>query len=38
VFRALQGFLGGSMIPTVFTTAFIYFVTAQVAQELIRPA
>ena len=23
VFRALQGFLGGSMIPTVFTTAFI---------------
>ena len=24
VFRALQGFLGGSMIPTVFTTAFIY--------------
>ncbi len=25
VFRALQGFLGGSMIPTVFTTAFTYF-------------
>ncbi|HEY6440491.1 MAG TPA: DHA2 family efflux MFS transporter permease subunit [Acetobacteraceae bacterium] len=25
LFRALQGFLGGSMIPTVFTTAFIYF-------------
>src|SRR6202044_20056 len=25
VFRALQGFLGGSMIPTVFTTALIYF-------------
>ena len=25
VFRALQGFLGGSMIPTVFTTAFFYF-------------
>ncbi len=25
VFRALQGFLGGSMIPTVFTTAFAYF-------------
>ena len=25
VFRALQGLLGGSMIPTVFTTAFIYF-------------
>ncbi|KPA90286.1 drug resistance transporter, EmrB/QacA subfamily [Pseudomonas asplenii] len=24
-FRALQGFLGGSMIPLVFTTAFIYF-------------
>jgi DHA2 family multidrug resistance protein len=24
-FRALQGFLGGSMIPTVYTTAFIYF-------------
>ena len=24
-FRALQGFLGGSMIPMVFTTAFIYF-------------
>ncbi|MDB6080117.1 MAG: drug resistance transporter, EmrB/QacA subfamily [Akkermansiaceae bacterium] len=24
-FRALQGFLGGSMIPTVFTTAFVYF-------------
>jgi DHA2 family multidrug resistance protein len=25
VFRALQGFLGGSMIPTVFTTAFSFF-------------
>jgi MFS transporter, DHA2 family, multidrug resistance protein len=25
VFRALQGFLGGSMIPTVFATAFHYF-------------
>jgi DHA2 family multidrug resistance protein len=25
VFRALQGFLGGSMIPTVFTTALIFF-------------
>jgi DHA2 family multidrug resistance protein len=25
VFRALQGFLGGSMVPTVFTTAFTYF-------------
>lgn len=25
VFRALQGFLGGSMIPTVFTTAFALF-------------
>src|SRR5690349_19544680 len=25
VFRALQGFLGGSMIPTVFTTAVVYF-------------
>src|ERR1700734_100070 len=25
VFRALQGFLGGSMIPTVFTTSFFYF-------------
>ena len=25
VFRALQGFLGGAMIPLVFTTAFIYF-------------
>lgn len=24
-FRALQGFLGGSMIPMVFTTAFFYF-------------
>src|ERR1700742_1916110 len=24
-FRALQGFLGGSMIPTVFTTAFAFF-------------
>ncbi|MBV8604886.1 MAG: DHA2 family efflux MFS transporter permease subunit [Pelomonas sp.] len=24
-FRALQGFLGGSMIPMVFTTAFMYF-------------
>lgn len=24
-FRALQGFLGGSMIPTVFTAAFIFF-------------
>lgn len=25
VFRAMQGFLGGSMIPTVFTTSFFYF-------------
>ncbi len=25
VFRALQGFLGGSMIPLVFTTAFLFF-------------
>jgi MFS transporter, DHA2 family, multidrug resistance protein len=25
VFRALQGFLGGSMIPLAFTTAFVYF-------------
>jgi MFS family permease len=25
VFRGLQGFLGGSMIPTVFTSAFFYF-------------
>src|SRR5579871_4424866 len=25
VFRALQGFLGGSMIPIVFTTAFVFF-------------
>jgi DHA2 family multidrug resistance protein len=25
LFRALQGFLGGSMIPTVFTTVFFYF-------------
>jgi len=25
VFRALQGFLGGSMIPTVFTTALVFF-------------
>jgi DHA2 family multidrug resistance protein len=25
VFRALQGFLGGSMIPTVFTSAFFFF-------------
>jgi DHA2 family multidrug resistance protein len=24
-FRALQGFLGGSMIPTAYTTAFFYF-------------
>src|ERR1700733_3817142 len=25
VFRALQGFLGGAMIPTVFTAAFLFF-------------
>jgi DHA2 family multidrug resistance protein len=25
MFRALQGFLGGSMIPMVFTTAFVFF-------------
>src|SRR6202012_3530465 len=25
IFRALQGFLGGSMIPLVFTTAFAFF-------------
>ena len=30
VFRALQGFLGGSMIPTVFTTAFAFFPGAKV--------
>jgi len=24
-FRALQGFIGGSMIPMVFTTAFYFF-------------
>ncbi|HVJ41629.1 MAG TPA: DHA2 family efflux MFS transporter permease subunit [Dongiaceae bacterium] len=28
-FRFLQGFLGGSMIPTVYTTAFFYFVGNQ---------
>ena len=30
VFRALQGFLGGSMIPTAFTTAFFYFNKQQI--------
>ncbi len=30
VFRAMQGFLGGSMIPTVFTTAFAFFRGPQV--------
>jgi DHA2 family multidrug resistance protein len=30
VFRALQGFLGGSMIPTVFTTAFFFYQGKQV--------
>jgi MFS transporter, DHA2 family, multidrug resistance protein len=35
VFRALQGFLGGSMIPTVFTTAFFYF---QGTQRVIAAA
>ncbi|MBP5059785.1 MDR family MFS transporter [Pseudomonas chlororaphis] len=29
VFRALQGFLGGSMIPLVFTTAFFFFTGKQ---------
>jgi len=29
VFRALQGFLGGSMIPMVFTTAFAFFAGKQ---------
>lgn len=29
VFRALQGFLGGSMIPLVFTTAFAFFAGPQ---------
>jgi DHA2 family multidrug resistance protein len=28
-FRALQGFLGGSMIPLVFTTAFMFFTGSQ---------
>ena len=28
-FRALQGFLGGSMIPTAFTSAFVYFTGQQ---------
>src|ERR1700710_911595 len=30
VFRALQGFLGGSMIPTAFTAAFLYFNRQQI--------
>lgn len=30
VFRALQGFLGGSMVPTVFTAAFAFFDGSQV--------
>ena len=30
VFRALQGFLGGSMIPTVFTAAFAFFPGKQI--------
>lgn len=30
VFRALQGFLGGSMVPTVFTAAFAFFSGSQV--------
>jgi len=30
VFRALQGFLGGSMIPMVFTTVFVFFDRKQV--------
>lgn len=30
VFRALQGFLGGSMIPLVFTSAFVFFSGRQV--------
>jgi len=29
VFRALQGFLGGSMIPMVFTSAFAFFIGKQ---------
>ncbi|WP_410016782.1 DHA2 family efflux MFS transporter permease subunit [Sodalis sp. RH24] len=29
LFRAMQGFLGGSMIPLVFTTAFIFFAGPQ---------
>src|ERR1700726_1189828 len=38
IFRALQGFLGGSMIPTVFTTAFVYFGGQQrvIAAAVIR--
>lgn len=35
IFRAMQGFLGGSMIPTVFTTAFVYF---QGQQRMIAAA
>ncbi len=35
VFRALQGFLGGSMIPTCFTAAFFYF---QGSQRVIAAA
>jgi DHA2 family multidrug resistance protein len=35
VFRALQGFLGGSMIPMVFTTAFVFF---QGSQRVIAAA
>jgi DHA2 family multidrug resistance protein len=29
VFRAIQGFVGGSMIPMVFTTAFMFFTGSQ---------
>src|SRR4051812_31342498 len=35
LFRAAQGFLGGSMIPLVFTTAFVFF---QGAQRVIAAA
>src|ERR1700738_4796056 len=44
VFRGLQGFLGGSMIPTVFTTAFVYFagqqrgIAAGVVRSISSPA
>ena len=37
VFRTMQGFIGGAMIPTVFATSFLLFPGAKRGPEFIMP-